>query len=106
MFGIPTDLIKLFTNKPLLAEKIKAEAPTVLQMVLQLISAQCGAQEGDTTAVVFYPAKDANGQPVTMARVHRIDPFGDMEFPELGTMNVPEAMRGIPNEAITSKLPW
>lgn len=106
MFGIPTDLIQLVTNKQKLAEKVKAEAPAVLEAILQLIAAQCGAQEGDTTAVVFYTAKDASGKPVTMARVHRVDPFGEMEPEELGTINLPEAIRGIPNEAITDKLPW
>lgn len=106
MFGINSEIIGLLTNKNKLADKIKAEAPAVLDGLLQLIAHQCGAQEGQRTAVMFYKAKNADGQETTMARVHAIDAFDDLVFPALGTMDVPTALRQVPNEEITSKLPW
>lgn len=105
MFGIPTDLIQLFTNKDKLAEKIKAEAPAVLEAILALIAQQCGAQDGQQAAVVFYQGKNAAGEPTPMARTHAVDAFGDLGE-ELGSIDLPAALKAIPNSAITSMLPW
>lgn len=105
MFGINSEILGLLTNKNKLADKIKAEAPAVLDGLLQLIAHQCGAQEGQRTAVVFFRTKNAAGQETTMARVHAINAFDELAE-ELGTMDVPTALRQVPNEEITSKLPW
>lgn len=105
MFGIPTDLIQLITNKDKLADKIKAETPAVLETLLQYIAQQCGATDGQQTAVVFYAGRNAEGKSTTMARVHAVDAFGDLGD-ELGSMDLPAALKAVPNSAITSMLPW
>lgn len=105
MFGINSEVIGLLTNKEKLAQKIKAEAPAVLDGILDLIRLQCGAADGPT-AVVFYTGRTASGAPSTMAAVYAVDPFGQPKGEPLGTMDLKAALQAIPNEAITSKLPW
>lgn len=106
MFGKYAEIIAMVSDKNKLADTIKANAPTVLDGLLQLIAHQCGAQEGQRTAVVFSRSKDANGVETTIARVYAIDAFDDLVFPAIGSMDVPTALRNVPNEEITKHLPW
>lgn len=105
MFGINSEVIGLLTNKEKMAQKIKAEAPAVLDGILDLIRLQCGAKD-ERTAVVFYSARDMWGQPATMAAVYAVDAFGEIKGEAIGTLDLKAALQAIPNEAITSKLPW
>lgn len=106
MFGINSEVIGMLTNKSKLAEKIKAETPAVLDTLLQLIQHQCGAPAGQPAACVFYTAKKADGTEARMVRVHAVDAFGDVTGEPYGTLDVAEALRAVPNEAITNMLPW
>lgn len=106
MFGINSEMIGLLTNKQKLAEKIKSEAPPLLDQLLQLIQHQCGAPEGQPVACVFYTAKLGNGSTARMVRVHAVDAFGDITGEPYGTLNVAEALQAVPNETITQLLPW
>lgn len=106
MFGINKELISLLADKQKLAEKIKSEAPPVLDGMLDLIRLQCGATDGQPTGVFFRPAKAADGSTVTMADVYALNAFGEPQGQPLGSIDVAAALRAVPNEAITSKLPW
>jgi hypothetical protein len=106
MFGLGKmgDIISLISDKEKLATTIKDQVPGLLDALLKAISAKAGAAEGDETAVVFFTAATAAG-PTTMARVHRVDAFGELGE-ELSTMDVPAVLRSIPNETITSLMPF
>jgi len=105
MFGLNADIIKLLTNKDALVDKIKLEVPGIVEGLLAVIAQQCGATEEQPTAVVFFTGNDANGQPATMARVHTINPLGDLGE-EMGTIDLPAALKAIPNETIKKVLPF
>ena len=104
MFGNIGELASLLTNKNKLAETIKEQVPGLLQQLTAVIAAECGAAPDEPTAVVLFQAEKASG-PTTMARVHRVDAFGVLGD-ELGTIDVPAALKSIPNEAITKLLPF
>jgi hypothetical protein len=106
MFGINSEVIGLLTNKQKFAEKIKAEAPPLLNGILELIRMQCGATDDKPTGVFFRTAKLADETTATMADVYELDPFGEPKGKPLGSIDVAAALQAIPNEAITSKLPW
>jgi hypothetical protein len=56
--------------------------------------------------VFFRTAKLADETTATMADVYELDPFGEPKGKPLGSIDVAAALQAIPNEAITSKLPW
>ena len=97
-------IIGMLSDKDKLATTIKDQVPGLLDALLKAISAKAGAAEGEATAVVFFTAATATG-PTTMARVHRVDAFGELGE-ELSTMDVPAVLRSIPNETITSLMPF
>lgn len=98
------DMVGLLTNKNKLVDTVKEHIPTVLDQLTAQIGAQCGADAAQPIAVVLFKADTGDGT-TTMARVHTVDAFGDLGE-ELGTIDLPEAIRRMPNELITSKLPW
>ena len=106
MFGIGKmgDIMGMLADKNKLANSIKEQVPGLLDALLKAISAKAGAAEGEATAVVFFSATTEAG-PTTMARVHRVDAFGELGE-ELSTLDVPAVLRSIPNETITSILPF
>ena len=67
---------------------------------------QCGATDDKPTGVFFRTAKLADETTATMADVYELDPFGEPKGKPLGSIDVAAALQAIPNEAITSKLPW
>jgi|GEM_PF-4712088 len=103
-FGNIIEFTQLLSNKAKLAERIKAEVPGVLTFLTTAIANACGAQPDEPVAVVLFKAKTAEGETM-MARVHRVDAFGDLGE-ELGTIDVPAALRAVPNETITNLLPF
>lgn len=104
MFGNIGEIASLLTNKGKLADTIKQQVPGLLQQLTAVIAAECGAQPGEPTAVVLFQADTETGT-TTMARVHRVDAFGTLGE-ELGTIDVPAALKSIPNEVITNLLPF
>jgi hypothetical protein len=103
MLGL-LEVTKLLSNKNALAEKIKSEVPGLIDQLVAVIGAQCGAEEGTPFAVTLFTADTENGT-TTMARVHRINGMFEIGE-ELGTINLRTALAAVPNESITSILPF
>ena len=104
MFRNIGEIAKLLANKQALAETIKEQVPGLLAQVMLVISAECGAQPGEATSVTMFTAETETGT-TTMARVNRIDAFG-VVGEELGTIDVPAALKNVPNSVITDMLPF
>jgi hypothetical protein len=100
-----TDIIKLVSNKQALVETLKREVPGVVDQLMQALALAGGAEEGDTVAVVLFRAETEAGNTTRMARIHRIDPFGELGE-ELGCIDVDQAVKDLPNEAITKLIPF
>jgi hypothetical protein len=98
------DLLKVLQDKEALANKVKAEVPGALDFLATAIAKECGAVPEEPVAVVLFKANTAEGSTM-MARVHRVDEFGELGE-ELGTIDVPAAMRAVPNESITKFIPF
>jgi hypothetical protein len=99
-----TDIIKLVSNKQALADKVKEEVPPLLDQLMTALATAGGAQDGDTVAVLLFRAETETGS-TRMARIHRIDEFFTLGE-ELGCIDVDQAVKDLPNEALTKLFPF
>ena len=104
MLGKIPEMMKLLSDKNALAQKIKGEVPGLIDQLVTVIGAQCGATDAEPFGVVLFKANTAQG-PTTMARVHRANAFGELGE-ELGCIDIKAAMQSIPNDVITNMLPF
>jgi hypothetical protein len=100
-----TDIIKLVSNKQALVEKLKQEVPGVVDQLMTALATAGGAQDGDTVAVILFRAETEAGATTRMARIQRIDPFGELGE-ELGCIDVDQSVKDLPSETITKLLPF
>lgn len=94
--------MKLLSSPDGIAEGIKQKLPGILANLAATVAEECGAKPEEATAVVLFHAETGSGKAL-MARVHRIDAFGDLGE-ALGTIDVAEAIGRVPNAAIMANL--
>lgn len=97
-------MIGLLSNKDKLIERVKREAPPLLEALLAKLAEHAGADPALPYATTIFKANTKRGMR-TMVRVSRLDAFGEVGE-EFDTIDLVDTLEAIPNDTIKAVLPF